>query len=237
MKCLTWNLEWAPPLSKRGGLINKQIVAVDADVICFTEVIRAMVPKGYSIEADADYGYPNDGTRRKVLLWSRQPWAEIDTCGASEMPPGRFASGTTGGIRFVGVCIPWRDAHVATGRRDKSPWEEHISYCHGLAKILAGYAADNVPTCVIGDYNQRIPRAGQPLTVERALADAIPTGFKIATQGMRDSEGKSLIDHFAVSPQLEISTPEIIPRFAHDGTRLSDHVGIAASLYKHKQQF
>jgi hypothetical protein len=33
-----------------------------------------------------------------------------------------------GPIRFVGVCIPWRDAHVRTGRRDRAPWEDHLRF-------------------------------------------------------------------------------------------------------------
>ena len=78
MKCLTWNLEWAAPASKRGDLIRRQIAEIDPHMICFTEVIRSLVPEGYHLEADADYGYPNDGSRRKVLLWSKQPWTETE---------------------------------------------------------------------------------------------------------------------------------------------------------------
>jgi hypothetical protein len=33
-----------------------------------------------------------------------------------------------GPIRFVGVCIPWRDAHVRTGRRDRAPCEDHLRF-------------------------------------------------------------------------------------------------------------
>ena len=230
MKCLTWNLEWKTPASIAGRLIREQVAALNLDVICFTEVVRALVPAGHHIEADPDYGYPNEGGRRKVVLWSRHPWTEVDVTGDDEIPPGRFVSGVIDGIRFVGVCIPWRDAHVSSGKRDKKPWEDHLAYCRGLGRVLARYSADGMPKCILGDYNQRIPRVGQPVNVARALADAIPADFRIATEGMKDSEGKDLIDHFAVSRGLSITITQIVPRFAVCGTELSDHVGVVASL-------
>ena len=226
MKCLTWNLEWAAPASKRGRLILEQIATMDPDVVCYTEVVRTLIPDGHRIEGEADYGYPNEGERRKVVLWSKHPWTDVDMKGDDGMPTGRFVSGTTGGIRFVGVCIPWRDVHVNTGRRDRKPWEDHLSYCDGLGRVLAGHAERETPTCVLGDYNQRIPRVSQPENVAKALADAIPASFRIATEGMKDAEGHNLIDHFAVSPGLSIFITRIIPRFAGDGTKLSDHVGV-----------
>lgn len=231
MKCLNWNLEWNTPTSKVGRLLQEQVAAIDADTVCYTEVVRTMVPEGHSIGSDPDYGYPNDGgRRRKVILWSKQQWTEVDTIGDDEMPSGRFISGITGGVRFVGVCIPWRDAHVKTGRRNRSPWEDHLAYCRGLARVLDEYQSRRTPTCVVGDYNQRIPRVGQPLNLAKALADAIPTDFRVATKGLKDTECNDLIDHFTVSPGLSISITQIVPRFASDGTRLSDHVGIEALL-------
>ncbi len=230
MKCLTWNVEWKTPSSKAGRLILEQVAAIDPDVVCYTEIVRSLVPEGHCIEADSDYGYSNEDGRRKVVLWSKHPWTEVDTTGSDEMPSGRFVSGITGGVRFVGVCIPWRGAHVNSGRRDRKPWEDHLSYCTSLGRVLAGYANQDVPICLLGDYNQRIPRVGQPLNVAKALADAIPEDFRIATEGMKDSEGRDLIDHLSVSPGLSISIPQVIPRHAGDGTRLSDHVGVVASL-------
>lgn len=50
------------------------------------------------------------------------------------------------------------------------------------------------------------------------------------TEGITDVDGYQLIDHLAVSSELNISTPKIIPRVADDGTRLSDHVGVTAIL-------
>ena len=189
-----------------------------------------MIPEGHSIESDPDYGYSNEGGRRKVILWSKQPWTDVDTIGDDEMPSGRFVSGVTAGVRFVGVCIPWRDAHVNTGRRDRTCWEDHLAYCRGLERVLARYSKDGTPICIVGDFNQRIPRVRQPVNVAKALADAIPADFIIATEGMKDEEGADLIDHFVVSPDLSISITQIVPRFSQDGTELSDHVGVVAQI-------
>ena len=229
MKCLTWNLEWPSPSSRRLGIIRQTIAELDPDVVCYTEITRD-IPDGYTIEADADYGYPNTGERRKVILWSKTPWTECDAVGDPDMPSGRYVSGVTGGIRFVGVCIPWRDAHVRTGRKDRKAWEDHLSYCQGLRSILEKCARSGTPTCVLGDFNQRIPKGSQPERLFAELMTAIPGDFRIATKGMKDAEGKGLIDHFAGSPELSLEVEEIIPRFSADGTRLSDHVGVVVGV-------
>ena len=236
MKCLTWNLEWKLPVSDAGRLIQEEITRHDPDVICFTEVVRNMVPAGYSIEADSDYGYKHNGGRRKVILWSKNPWTEIDIIGDDEMPRGRFVSGLTGGIRFVGICIPWSAAHVKDGRKDRKTWQDHVSYCRGLGRIFGRYDSDKVPTCILGDFNQRIPRVHQPIDVAKALTSAIPPEFTILTEGMQDSDVKNIIDHIVVSRELAGSMTQIIPRYASDGTELSDHVGVFTCLKNRKSE-
>jgi len=150
--------------------------------------------------------------------------------GRNEHATGRFVSAVTCGVRFVGVCIPWRDAHVRNGRRDAEGWQEHLAFCAALERVLDRLSNQPEPICLLGDFNQRIPRTFQPLAVFEALRRAIPDGFMIATAGLQDREGKNLIDHIAASPVLEPAVAEILPRFAADGTRLSDHVGVVVSL-------
>ena len=231
MNCLTWNLEWAPANSRRASLILESVSAADPDVVCFTEVHRTLMPPGHLLESSADYGYPIKESRRKVILWSRQPWTEIDLIGDETLPSGRFVSGVSGGIRFVGVCIPWKDAHVRTGRRDRKPWEDHIVYCGGLATILERDRAQSVPICLLGDFNQRIPRINQPPEVYAALMNAV-TGLTVATSGLTDRDGRNLIDHIAVTPHVEVSINGILSKTADDGTHLSDHAGVHASIHQ-----
>jgi hypothetical protein len=44
-------------------MIPEQVAAIDPDVVCYTEVVRSLVPAGQCIEADPDYGYSNEGCR------------------------------------------------------------------------------------------------------------------------------------------------------------------------------
>jgi endonuclease/exonuclease/phosphatase family metal-dependent hydrolase len=230
MKCLVWNLEWRTAIFSSGTIIREIIKDVGADVVCYTEVTESMVPDGHTIRSDAAYGYKNNGDRRKVILWSRYPWTEIDTLGCGSLPPGRFASGITNGVRFIGVCIPWRDAHVTSGKRDRKPWQDHLEYLGGLTSVLKRYSDQSAPICLLGDYNQRIPRISQPFAVADALATAIPNGFTIATAGMKNKEGESLVDHIACSPGLSIEILEIVPKVTPEGLNLSDHPGVVATL-------
>ncbi len=230
MKCLNWNVEWRTPRSAGGKWIAQKIGEVDPDVSCLTEVTEALIPEGEVIRSDLDYGYGNKGDRRKVVLWSREPWTEIDLVGDPELPGGRFVSGVTMGIRFIGVCIPWQSAHVSTGRKNRKSWEDHLIYCRGLTRIIEKYGKEDRPICVLGDYNQRIPRVSQPVQVAKALAACFPTGFTICTAGMDDLEGKPLIDHCAVSPGLSAQVTEIIPKQTPDGNPVSDHAGVVINI-------
>jgi hypothetical protein len=230
MICLTWNLEWRLPSSAAGRLIRAEIARHDPDVLCVTEAVVSMLPEGHIIESDPNYGYAHDGSRRKAILWSKSRWEDIDTSGDEAMPPGRFVSGITQGVRFIGVCIPWRDAHVKTGMKDKNHWEDHLSYCTALSRVLARHSRDVTPICVMGDFNQRIPQAGQPAHVFNALMQVIPSSFHIITAGTKDSDGKQIIDHIAISGDLESEKIIIVPRYSADGTRLSDHVGVATTI-------
>ncbi|MEI6704761.1 MAG: endonuclease/exonuclease/phosphatase family protein [Deltaproteobacteria bacterium] len=226
MKCLTWNLQWKSPAGAAGKLIQECITALDPDVICFTETVTSMIPEGYRIESDPDYGYDNHGIRRKVILWSKIPFTEIDIVGDADMPTGRFVSGVAGGIRFIGVCIPWRDAHVRHGTKNKGQWEDHLVYCAGLARVLMRAASQLLPVCILGDFNQRIPGTIQPMHVYDALMQGIPPTFTIITEKIMDEDGEQLIDHIAVSQSLKALPPQIVSRYSSDGTQLSDHVGV-----------
>ncbi len=147
MKCLLWNVEWAPPRSVRGDLILGGIRESAADVVCLTETERDFLPAGHLVSADADYGYSHSGGRRKVVLWSRQPWSDVDVMGDESMPGGRFVSGVT-----------------------------------------------------------------------------------VATAGIGDAESHKLIDHIATTSGLTVTIDRLLPRTGGDGTRLTDHTGILATL-------
>jgi exonuclease III len=230
MKCLNWNLEWKKPKSRAGQWITEKFKEIDPDIACLTEVTEGMIPAGEVLEADPDYGYVQPGDRRKVTFWSKSPWTESDRVGDPKLPGGRYVSGVTQCIRFIGVCIPWQSAHVSTGRKDRKSWEDHLAYCQGLARIIAKYTMEDHPLLILGDFNQCIPRVRQPAFVAETLAACFPRDFTICTANQLDDETKPLIDHCASSPGLSARVTEIIPKVTAGGIKLSDHVGVVHSF-------
>jgi len=228
-----WNVEWASPASQRGGFFIQRLGELSSHVICVTEGYADLFPEGgYIISSEADYGYPIAPGRRKVLLWSRNPWREVDTLGSTLLPPGRFVAGTTetprGAVRFIGVCIPWRDAHVQTGQRNRQPWDDHLSYLQHLPPLLQ--SERSLPIVMLGDFNQRIPRARQPEHVFSALTAALLPDFRLATAGTIADAPDLSIDHLAVCGSLEPVHVDFLSHHNAYGTQMSDHFGLRVLL-------
>ena len=111
---------------------------------------------------------------------------------------------------MIGVCIPWRFAHVSTGRKDRKPWEDHLSFTQHLS-------FPNQRTIILGDFNQNIPKKSQPEIVFSSLKNMID-GFNLLTTNM------GLI-HIVISSDLNA---ESIKRIATNNN--SDHDGISCLI-------
>ena len=161
-----------------------------------------------------------------MLLWSRYPLVDPFQGDEFNLPEGRFIAGTVqppvGDIRIYGVCIPWKDAHVRTGRKDRTPWEDHSTYLDGLRQLVE---QPKSPLVVLGDFNQRIPRVSQPVLVAEQLSRCID-GLQVCTALPLDNP---LIDHIAVSNHFSFSNVEIIPDRDEHG-KLSDHRGAIVKI-------
>ncbi len=169
-----------------------------------------MPKEGYIISPNEDYGYKTKKGRRKVILWSKNKWTEVDQIGSKKIPSGRFISGITNGIKIIGICIPWRFAHVSTGRKDRKPWEDHLSFIQNLS-------FSNEKTIILGDFNQNIPKKNQPEIVFSSLKNMID-GFNLLTTNM------GLI-HIVISTDLKA---ESLQKISSDNN--SDHDGINCSI-------
>jgi Endonuclease/Exonuclease/phosphatase family len=232
MNVINWNLEWASNSSARGKEISRLIASSTPSVMCLTETTLGMLPKdGHVLLPEGNSGYPGPANRRKVALWSSAPWTETDLIGHPDLPGGRFVSGVTHGIRFVGVCIPWHASHVSNGRKDRKLWEDHLSYLHLLRPILERYLELEIPLCVLGDFNQTIPQGWQPDPVFQALWETFAPPLSLPTAELTDPDGKLLIDHFATSPDLRFSLKQWLPKESEAGIKLSDHTGILADIF------
>lgn len=117
VRIVLWNIAWRRRPSPAGRVIADIIGQHTPDLVCLTEAHTNFLPDGHLIHAGADHGYPRKEGRRKLLLWSRRPWADIDDLGDERLPPGRFVAGVTdtqlGPLRMIGVCVP--------GQRPTSP--------------------------------------------------------------------------------------------------------------------
>ena len=208
LKISCWNSDWATPSSKRGKFFIEKF---DSDIICLTEGYENLLPKdGYIISSHEDYGYKSKNGRRKVILWSKNEWTDIDKLGSKDIPSGRFISGVTSGIRIIGLCIPWRFAHVSTGRKDRKPWEDHLSFIQNLN-------FPNQKTIILGDFNQNIPKKNQPEIAFASLMKLIE-GLNLLTTNMG-------LDHIVISKDLKA---ESVKKIATGDN--SDHDGINCSV-------
>lgn len=228
-----WNIAWRRPDSSAGKNILKLILDKDPDIICITEGYEDFLPKsGYAITSDPDYGYTIKAGRRKVILWSKNPWTYVDHIGDITLPSGRFVRGVTetpvGPIDMIGVCIPWKDAHVKTGRKDRGPWQDHLVYLQGLKNIMLEQRSDH--TILLGDFNQHIPRIKQPKAAYDALMSAIPEDFTVATAGEIKGAHSAAIDHLCHSGSLECKELSVLPQYDEICARLSDHYGLFSNV-------
>lgn len=228
MRVGTWNADWASLRGRRGAPARDLIVAAECDVFVATEVVLDTLPDGHVVDAGEYWGYPpGPGARRKVALWSRSPWRDVEVVSEPPSILGRFVRAVTdtaaGPLTVVGVCVPWSWAHVRTGeRRGRERWAEHLEYLGALGPALRDLTG---PVVVAGDLNQRIPRTRQPEDAYEALMSALD-GFEVATSGEHD--GVKLIDHVVHSRDLgAVGPPEVLP--AIDAGR-SDHDGVVVEL-------
>lgn len=234
LNIVTWNLEWAGPNSRRLELIRRRLEDARPSIVCLTEAyLDSLDASWHLIECEPDCGYPLVEGRRKVFLVSRTAWESVDRVGHDALPAGRFVSGITKvedlPIRVAGLCIPWSHAHVSTGRRDRSAWEDHLAYLDGLRSVVDGWSLE-MPTIILGDFNQSIPRRRVPARVFEALNDAVLSTFKIATAGAFGNPPEFAIDHVLHTDHFTIKDREVIPKADESGLRLSDHVGIRVVL-------
>ncbi len=229
IRVATWNTQWATPSSDRGPRIAAILDAAEFDVIVVTEGVRGLLPAhGHTVDAGGDWGYGAQPSRRKVIVWSRFPLT-LNVIGTGGATRGRFAVATaetpSGPLRVMGVCIPWRDAHVTTGRRDAQAWSEHLDYLERLERILPSLD-DEIPTVIAGDFNQRIPRKSQPVRVADRLREVL-ADWTVHTGG--ELPNGPHIDHIATRRGL---TVESVSDWAASDQlgRLSDHAGVACRL-------
>ena len=231
---VNWNVQWATPRSRRNGEILRRIDQSAPEVVCLTETDDRLLSRGgHTISSRPDYGYPLTEGRRKIVLWSGEPWERIDDLGIESMPPGRFVSGVTqtslGAVTVVGICIPWFGCRTEArrGPERKSRWEDHEQYLGCLTDYLGRVVAKRL--IVMGDFNQIIgPGSRAPAKLQASLRAAFPSGMTIVTSDLA-FQGRKSIDHVVLSDDLAAESVDAVSN-DHDGRRLSDHFGVSVDV-------
>ena len=234
LSIVNWNVEWATPRSRHTPEILRRIDRHSPVVVCLTETHVDLLPlDGHAISSGPDTGYGVVEGRRKVMLWSREPWAQVDDVGSGLMPPGRFVSGITqtslGSVTVIGICIPWFGSRteVRRGAESKRRWEDHEQYILALSEVLKSAHSERL--IVMGDFNQRIgQRSTAPARLREALRNAFPHRMTIATAAF-GFQGQRTIDHIALSDDLAVESLSVVSN-VHGESDLSDHFGIAATV-------
>lgn len=222
---VTWNVQWARPRVR--SAIARTLVSGDPDIVVVTEGVESVLPShGYRALAGRSWGYRAPADRRKVLLWSPHPLSSINVFDSVPLPPGRLVSAVceipvVGPVWVVGVCVPWRDAHVRTRRADAHPWHEHVTYLQHLSAVL-----DSAPQALLivlaGDVNQRVPAAWLPRSVADALAPALGS-LDIATSGVLPGLSRQGVDHICHSHELHPVRTWGVDRHLDGDRAVSDH--------------
>jgi hypothetical protein len=229
----TFNCEWRRTSSDDASLIRERVLIESPHVVCLTETHHDFLAQcgGYTITSAPPVSGPGMETRRKVLLWSRNPWTDVDTTGPQDLPKGRYAAAKTntpaGEVRFVGVVIPYRFAGVRFGEPKRRSWELHLQYLEALDRYLPEQPER---TIVLGDFNQRVPRKYQPLHVYDELQRVLLSRFNIITDGVLRPVERQAIDHVCISRDLAWNATRTISNERPDGGQISDHFGVRVEV-------
>ena len=234
LRIVNWNVEFATPRSWRTPEILGRIDRHEPEIVCLTETHDELLARGgYAICSGADYGYGLQKNRRKVLLWSREPWKQVDDLGIDSLPPGRFVSGVTqtsvGEVAVVGICIPWfgSRSEARRGEERRRRWEDHEEYLAGLTEVLERVEAMRL--IVMGDFNQAFGQGSRaPQALRLALQEAFSPKLRIVTADLV-FEGRKSIDHIALSSDWSVDSVAAISNI-HGERKLSDHFGVAAEI-------
>ena len=91
MSLVNWNVEWATPASRRIPEILNRVGQHTPVIFCLIETHTGLLsPDGHVTCSQPDSGYGPKENHRKVILWSREPWEQVDDLGHRSMPTGRF---------------------------------------------------------------------------------------------------------------------------------------------------
>ncbi len=229
MRIVNWNIERHAPATWQAKSLLAEIAGLGPDVLCLTEAWEGSAADlgGYAISAPGALWSTEDENERKVLLWSKHPWQDVETIDALEVTGSAITGLTVVGetrLRVTGLCIPYHFASPIGQEPRARPWSQHERFLEDLAPRIRQWR-DEGPVIVVGDFNQFMPHAWGPKR-SHALMEKTLAGFSFVTTGDIEGVGARAIDHVAIAGNLEATRVFGRPAASEDGRRRSDHFGV-----------
>lgn len=233
MRIVNWNIERHGPDSWQARSLLDEIARLDPDLLCLTEAWESSAAPlgGFAVSAAGAAWSSEHALERKVLLWSRSEWRDVQPVDALEATGSAITGLTLLGsteVRIVGLCIPYHFANPFGQEPRAKPWSQHERFLEELAPLLRQWRQEG-PVMVLGDFNQFIPRVWGPKR-SYELMEAAFESYDIVTGGETKGIKACAIDHVAFAGDL-IAT-DVVGRSAqtNDGRKRSDHFGVVVDF-------
>ncbi|WP_406680584.1 endonuclease/exonuclease/phosphatase family protein [Hyphomonas sp. FCG-A18] len=228
-RIINWNIERHGPGSWQAASLTGDIAVLKPDLVCLTEAWKQTLSQldGYSVSAPGAAWSAQDPDERKVLLWSRRSWENVEVAHELDSLGGCLTGLTTIGpdkVRIVGLCIPYQFASPLGQVSKAKQWEMHERFLCKLEPLLSKWSTER-PMIVLGDFNRRMPRSWGPKK-SYELLERVFERLNIVTTGSLDNVDDRTVDHVAVSSQFNPSQVMGIPAESADGRKRSDHFGV-----------
>lgn len=224
-----WNIQRKRPNSEAGRSIRAIIERADPDLVVLTEAFSGSL--GWNEIVSGPHYAARMESERKVVVYSRRAWSEVDMGQGRNGPDGRYVSAMTYAagtkIRCIGVCVPWSGAATAEGPLPK--WQAHREFLAELKQTVLDLDF-NMPVIVAGDFNQHVPRVRAPRDVYGMLDSAFSDQFTCFTAGPQGLSDLRVIDHLFASKHFKAPVVQLLANTGADGRALSDHAGLLVSL-------
>lgn len=233
MRIVNWNIERHGPLTWQAKSLLAEISELEPDIVCLTEAWEASAASlgGFSISATGVSWSHKDAVERKVLLWSRNAWRDVQIVEQLEATGSAITGLTLLGstvVRILGLCIPYHFASPLGLVPRAKPWSQHERSLEDLAPLLRLWR-DSGPVIVVGDFNRFIPRAWGPKRSFELMEMALD-GYQVTTAGEVKGVNARTIDHVAFAGELKVT--DVFGRSANtdDGRKRSDHFGVVVDF-------
>jgi hypothetical protein len=244
MRIATWNLARARPGSRRAGLLQEYMAAVEADIWVLTETWKELSPgPGYEcVTVSCPAGdRESAGGECWVAVWAKsslrgEPLITADPERTAAMRIDLFCHPP---LVVFGTVLPWlSDARAPKGLRGATAFLSALDMQYADWNRLRA-AIPGAALCVAGDFNQDLVDwhyygSARGKTALRTVLEL--SGLTCLTAGTADPlaryRGRASIDHICVSSELEGMVPRLMswPALEEVGPKLTDHFGVVADL-------